>query len=33
MTARNLTLTERSEQLRSIPTGQALFDHGANEPI
>ena len=32
MTGQALTPTERSEQLGSIPTGHALFNHGANEP-
>ena len=32
MTQQEMTLTERSEQLGSIPIGHALFNHGANEP-
>ena len=32
MSGQTLTLTERSEQLGSIPTGHVLFNHGANEP-
>ena len=32
MIEQTMTLTERGEQLESIPTGHALFNHGANEP-
>ncbi len=32
MIGQTMTPTERSEQLGSVPSAHALFNHGANEP-